>query len=45
MENEFDYVIAAYLVAIVPLVYLFVTSRKKYLKLKREVARAKVERK
>lgn len=43
MENEFDYVIAAYLVAIVPLVYLFVTSRKKYKQLKREVARSKLK--
>ena len=43
MENEFDYVIIAYLVAVVPLVYLLLSSRKKYKKLKREAARAKVE--
>ena len=43
MENEFDYVIAAYLVALVPLVYLFLSSRKQYKKLKREVARAKLK--
>ena len=44
MENEFDYVIAAYAVAIIPLTWLFLSSRKKYKALKREVARSKLQK-
>lgn len=43
MENEINYVIAAYIIAIIPLTWLFLSSRKKYKKLKREVARAKLK--
>lgn len=42
MENEFDYVVAAYIVALVPLAYMFFTNRKAYRSLKREVAKARV---